>query len=118
MYRRLLIFFIIATASLMLWSCSSNEQVETKKVDDKIISVKAQVVDNRDVNITRTFTGSLTGEKQAVLYAKIAEAVSDVKVSIGQRVNANDILLTLDNNGPSSNYQQSKSLYLNAEGPY
>ncbi len=107
---------LLALAASIISSCS---QSETSKIDEKsATSVKAEVLKPRDVQVTRTFTGSLEGEKQAVIYAKVAEAVQAVYVKEGQDVAANTILVALDKTGPSSNYLQTKSLFANAEKNY
>ena len=93
-------------------SCS-NEQVAEKT--ERVTAVEAMIVGQSNETIERTFTGSLEGERQAVIYAKIAEAVQGVNVKEGQKVSAGQVLLTLDKYGPSSQYQQAQSLYLNAE---
>lgn len=111
-YKILLIFAVIT--SVLVSSCGTSGTDGGDKTE-RVISIKAELVKPRDVQITRNFTGSLEGAKQAVLYAKIAEAVTGVHVREGQSVTANTVLVSLDKNGPSSNYMQSQSLFANAE---
>ncbi|UCG60648.1 MAG: efflux RND transporter periplasmic adaptor subunit [Candidatus Zixiibacteriota bacterium] len=108
---------VILLMTLALTSCGGSETSQGNQ-SERVISVKAEVVSPRNVQVTRTFTGSLEGARQAVLYAKIAEAVTAVDVREGQAVAAGAILVSLDKNGPSSNYLQSRSLYANAEKNY
>ncbi|MEW6413369.1 MAG: efflux RND transporter periplasmic adaptor subunit [Candidatus Zixiibacteriota bacterium] len=107
---------LLALVALTINSCGQNET--SKGEENRAISVKAEILNPRDVEVTRTFTGSLEGERQAVIYAKIAEAVEKVNVSEGESVAANTILVSLDKTGPSSNYLQTKSFYANAEKNY
>ncbi len=108
-------FVGLALIATLIASCS--EQKDIGGVN-RAVSVKAEIVQPQNVQVTGTYTGSLDGEKQAVLYAKISEAVQKVNVDEGQMVKANTTLITLDLTGPSSNYQQAKSLYENAEKNY
>lgn len=109
---------IIGIAALVLAnSCGQSGTTEADKVE-RTISVKAELAKPQDVQITRNFTGSLEGARQANLYAKIAEAVTSVNVREGESVAANTVLVSLDKNGPSSNYLQAKSLFANAEKNY
>ena len=114
--------FIVATIVLMTMlfsSCGGDTDSEAETVEpERAISIKAEVVCLTDAQIVRSFTGSLEGEKQAVIYAKIAEAVDKVAVREGESVKANTILLELDRTGPSSNFLQSQSIFVNAEKNY
>jgi RND family efflux transporter MFP subunit len=98
----------------MLVSCSSEQQTETNH-NDRVISVKAMVIKTGSIDVVKTYAGSLEGEKQAVIYSKIAEAVKFVNVSVGQTVLENQVLIELDESGPSSNLQETFSLYKNSE---
>jgi len=97
---------------LLLTNCGETEQVgET----ERILSVKAMVVESSDKAITTSYTGSIEGERQAVLYAKLAEAVDSIWVKQGETVSAGQVLLSLDRSGPTSSYREVHSTYLNAE---
>ncbi len=115
MKRNIIIFTALGLTALAFGSCGNKDEV---KVAERTISVVARLVQAGNMKVTRTYTGSLEGEKQAIIYAKISEAVQEVNVAEGQSVNADAILISLDKNGPSSNYQQAKSLYQNAEKTY
>ena len=97
---------------LLMGGCSQTEQVQQA---ERVISVKAQVMDITDLELVRTYTGSLEGEKQAVIYAKLAETVDSVPVAEGERVSSGQVLISLDKYGPSSRYNEVLSLYRNSE---
>ncbi|RKX25728.1 MAG: hypothetical protein DRP45_05235 [Candidatus Zixiibacteriota bacterium] len=103
-------------AALLFTGCSSSEQEQ--QVVEQAISVKAVVVSTSDREIVSTYTGSLEGEHQAVLYSKLAEAVDSVWVREGDQVVADQVLLSLDRTGPSSSYRETESRYANAEKTY
>ncbi len=101
---------------LLLSSCSK-QQAQTNNVE-RVVAVKAMIVQSSDRQVTRTYTGSLEGEQQAVLYARLPEAVREIVSHTGSRVKADDIILTLDKFGPSSSYSQAYSVYENARKNY
>jgi membrane fusion protein (multidrug efflux system) len=108
--------FVLLVLSLGICSCGSNQ--DTFEKERPIVAVKVTVVELSDEEIVKTYTGTLEGEKQAVIYAKISEAVKAVHVREGQRVQADQVLISLDKSGPSSRYQEALSLYRNAEKNY
>lgn len=102
--------------ALLFAACSQQEQASNNV--ERVIAVKAIVIQPTDRQITRTYTGSLEGEQQAVLYARLPEAVRDVVSPSGKQVKADDIILTLDKFGPSSSYAQTFSVHENARKNY
>jgi RND family efflux transporter MFP subunit len=99
----------------LVTACSQKQDaVQT----ERILTVKAAVVHPGDREVTRSFTGSLEGERQADLYAKLAEAVDSLWVQVGDRVQANQVVLSLDREGPSSQYREAHSTFLNTEKNY
>jgi len=112
MAKNIIQSIVLMVMAAMTLSCSG-EQVAEKV--ERVTAVECMIVGQSDETTTRTFTGSLQGEQQAVIYAKIAEAVEKVNVKEGESVKAGQVLLTLDKFGPSSQYQQAYSLYQNAE---
>ncbi|MEA3296577.1 MAG: efflux RND transporter periplasmic adaptor subunit [candidate division Zixibacteria bacterium] len=101
--------------SLVLASCGNEESVQIK---ERVISVKTAIVELSSQRVTRSFTASLEGEKQADIYARIAEAVEHVKVCEGQNVSEGQTLIVLDKSGPTSMYRRTESLFRNAEKNY
>ncbi len=93
-------------------ACGDNEVQQSA---DRLVSVNATVVRLTSEQLVKSYTGSLEGEKQAVIYARIAEAVEEVRVKEGQSVRADQVLISLDKTGASSRYLETQSLYLNAE---
>jgi len=106
-----------ALAMLLVAGCGGDKD-DTGKQDEKKVAVKGQIVTVSDSRLTRNFTGTIEGAQQAVMTAKISEAVEDVMVREGDFVKSDDILVRLDHTGPTSSYMQSKSLYQNAEKNY
>lgn len=102
---------------MIMAGCSGGDEEDSGKVE-QTISIKAMVVEPVSKDLRKEYTGTLEGERQAVIYAKIAEAVDKIYVREGDKVKANSAVIGLDKNGPSSNYLQSRSTYKNAEKTY
>lgn len=112
-----LLILSLVLFSLLISSCENAEQAETA-APEKVLSVKATVIKPSGIEITNSYTGSVEGAKQAVIYSKIAEAVDKLNIDEGNVVTAGQVLIELDKTGPSSNLIQAQSLYDNAEKYY
>ncbi|MCM2272277.1 MAG: efflux RND transporter periplasmic adaptor subunit [candidate division Zixibacteria bacterium] len=108
----LLLLVAMITLPLLVSSCGETEQTTQT---ERTIAVNVQTVTPSDETLVRTFTGSLEGEKQAILYAKLAESVREVKAREGESVKADQVIVSLDKDGPSTRYNEVRSLFLNAE---
>ncbi|MDX9858664.1 MAG: efflux RND transporter periplasmic adaptor subunit [candidate division Zixibacteria bacterium] len=106
---------VIAAVGLLLVSCSDPKQTEQS---ERVLAVRADIVHSRTLEMGQTYTGSLEGERQAVLFAKLAESVDSLWVKEDDRVQANEVILSLDKTGPSSKYREARSTFLNAEKNY
>jgi len=105
----------LTICALLLTNISCTEQQTETTAVERVVAVKAMVIQPTDQQVIHTYTGSLQGEQQAVLRARLSEAVKTVHVTEGQRVKADDILITLDKYGPSSQYIQTQSQFQNAK---
>ncbi|MEW5925216.1 MAG: efflux RND transporter periplasmic adaptor subunit [Candidatus Zixiibacteriota bacterium] len=113
------ITILLGAALVMLaaYGCSGDKQ-ESQVVVERAVSVQGTLVAESDAQLTKNFTGTIEGEKQAVLSAKISEAVEKVLVKEGDFVKTDDVLIMLDRKGSSSNYMQASSVFQNAEKNY
>lgn len=113
------VLMILAVAlTLVLQSCG--EKSENIKTTDKTIyvdtiSVEAQSVELKKLTLTKTFSGTLEGEEQANIYAKIPERLMNVKVRVGDYVKSGSVLFELDKGGASSQFYQAQAAFLNAQ---
>jgi membrane fusion protein (multidrug efflux system) len=111
MRYQLTVRVLAALIAAVFLSCTGNkEMAQTVQVS----AVKVQVVQPSDQAVSHTYTGSVEGEQQAVIRAKLSETVQKVHVHEGQVVKEDDLLISLDKTGPSSQYNQTLSLYQNA----
>ena len=120
MKKKNIIYYSVILSMIALFiSCSSNKSDETTEIiTEREIPVKVMIAKESTEEIVKTYTGTLEGKKQAVIYSKIAEAVSKVNVREGNQVKTDQVLVSLDNYGASSSYQQNLALYKNAEKNY
>jgi membrane fusion protein, multidrug efflux system len=109
------ILILIALAAIVAGSCSKKQEAGPV---EKMVAVQAQTVQLTNEDVVRTFTGSLEGERQAVLYSKLAEAVDKVLVHEGQAVKQDQVLLSLDKYGASTRFAEVSSRLQNAEKTY
>ncbi|MFH2036217.1 MAG: efflux RND transporter periplasmic adaptor subunit [Candidatus Zixiibacteriota bacterium] len=114
---RMVYFVIIGLLLAIMAGCSSGNG-DTKEFVENAISVKAMQLGLTSNQLTKSFTGTLEGEKQAVITCKISETVEKIYVTEGDRVKTDDILISLDRSGATSSYVQTKSVYKNAEKNY
>ncbi len=101
---------------LSIWGCSGGNKNQAST--QQSISVKGELIVPTSKELTKTFTGSLEGEKQADILAKISEAVEKIYVQEGENVKIDDIIISLDKSGPTSNYVQAYSVFKNSEKNY
>ncbi len=67
------------------------------------------------MTVTKTYSGTLEGEEQANIVAKISERVTSVNVRVGQVVGPGSIAIGLDKSGVSSQYFQAEANFKNSE---
>lgn len=108
------VLFLSTLAALLVTSCADNNDGVEQQAP-KATPVEAKIVQTSSYDVTRGFTGTLVGEKQAEIHARIAEAVDRVLVTEGQSVKEGQALILLDKGGPASTYRKAESLYRNAE---
>ena len=80
-----LLFTGLIVSAFVLNACgekaSENSQPKTEYTDT--ISVEAENVQLRELNLTKTFSGTLEGEEQANIVSKIPERIMKIKVRVG-----------------------------------
>ncbi len=113
--QRILLFSSLFLGSMLLLSCSKNSEVQQQ---ERVLAVGGHVLSRSTQQLTRTFTGSLEGGEEAIIRAKLSEAVLEVFVKEGERVTRDERLISLDRTGPSSQFREAESVYRNAEKNY
>lgn len=113
-----IITLLIVIGLITLQACSEKKQesdtIDKTKYTDTVY-VETDIAKLRELNITKTFSGTLEGEEQANIVSKIPERITEVKIKVGDFVSRGKVLFILDKGGASSQYFQSQAVYLNAE---
>jgi len=113
-----IVFMLVLGLTLSVFqSCGENPKENTtdKTTYTDTISVETYSVETKELTISKTFSGTLEGEDQANIIAKIAERVMNINARVGDYVKAGDILVELDKSGAQSQFYQAQAAYLNAE---
>jgi RND family efflux transporter MFP subunit len=109
----LLVLFFLVIQACGEKSKETNTTDKTTYIDT--ISVEAQTVELKELSLSKTFSGSLEGEEQANIIAKIPETITKIKVKVGDYVKTGSVLFELNKAGASSMFFQAQAAYLNAE---
>jgi RND family efflux transporter MFP subunit len=116
-----MIMMLVAASLVILQSCG--EKPKEADVKDKTsyvdtISVEAGIVELKELALTKTFSGTLEGEEQANIIAKIPERIMKINVRVGEYVKAGSVLFELDKGGASSQFFQAQAAFLNSQKNY
>lgn len=105
--------------SLIVIQACGEKPEDTTSIDKTTyvdtVSVEAQLIGIKEITISKTFSGTLEGEDQANIIAKIPERIMKVNVKVGEYVKAGNVLFELDKGGASSQFYQAQAAYLNAQ---
>jgi RND family efflux transporter MFP subunit len=105
--------------TLVLIGCVSGTkeqpQAGASASNSNIIPVEVVPVVRQNLSVTKTYSGTLEGEEQANIMAKLSERVTGIKVHVGEAVGAGSVILMLDKSGVTSQYYQAEAGYKNAE---
>jgi len=104
---------------LVLWGCGKKGQSETvtpQKNTELRVDVEKPVTG--ELTEVLSYSGSLSGEEETVLRAKVSETVVSIPVSIGQPVKKGDVLIRFDLATASVQFEQARSSYELAQKTY
>lgn len=107
----------ISLISILIVGCQgkTEEKVESKNILElDTVAVNVVNIIYRDITLSKTYTGSLEGEEQAYVVAKISERIIDIKVRVGDYVEKGRLVVELDKVGAAS-YYQAEAGYLNSK---
>lgn len=106
---------------LMYLACGSGPEERHQpqgKVDSAaagVLSVETAVATRQPLVVSKSYSGSLEGEVQANIVAKISERITDIHAHVGDAVKAQQVILSLDKSGTSSQYYQAEAGFKNSE---
>jgi membrane fusion protein, multidrug efflux system len=114
-FSNLITFFFL---TILIISCQNKieEKTRVKNIAElDTIAVKTAKIEYNDIKLSKTYTGSLEGEEQAYIVAKISERIIDIRVQIGNYVEKGKVIVELDKVGSTSQYYQAEAGYLNSK---
>lgn len=109
----ILIASIVIVTGLSCGGAKKQAVVEEKPVSVTVIPARTQ-----NLAVTRVYSGSLEGLKQANIYASIPVAVVDLPISEGSEIQAGQAVIILDKQGVASQFQQAEAVYTQARDDF
>lgn len=110
---------LLLASSLALTSCGKKdaeaENRTAKKEKSDSVSVITARVETTSMSLTKTYTGTLEGDKQANIVSQLAERIVDIPVKVGDNVRAGQVIVKLDKGGLTSQYYQAQSNLQNVQ---
>jgi RND family efflux transporter MFP subunit len=100
---------------MLLVSVSCQGKKKDAGIEQKPIAVTVSAAVTRNITISKTYTGTLEGFKQAKIYSSIPEAVVELPITEGSQVDAGQSVILLDKEGMTSRYRQSEAIYQDAK---
>lgn len=117
-YRGPFLAILVLTVSLTLFDgCGTRDRdpdVRKAAARTDSIPVQVAVAQPKDLMVTKTYSGTLEGEEQANIVAKISERITNIKFHVGDFIKPGQTVLSLDKSGPSSQYYQAEASFENA----
>jgi RND family efflux transporter MFP subunit len=112
--RKTILMLLLTILAIAAISCGNNKNKDAAAVE-KSVAVTVSEVKNDNIIIRKTYTGTVEGLKQANIYASIPEAVVDLPIPKGSRVESGQPVIILDKNGPASHYTQAYAQFIDAK---
>ena len=112
----LLAALAVTALSLVLGCGPAKQKAEatTMNAGAEVVPVETALVERQALAVTKSYIGSLEGEAQANIVAKISERVTAIHSSVGQSVAKGRTIISLDKSGATSQYFQAEANYKNA----
>lgn len=114
-------FCLVSSCMIAFTGCGAGKKEQAKAEPNAVVTVvpvQATVAEKMSLNVMKTFSGSLEGEDQANIVAKISERVTGINAVSGSSVEAGHTVITLDKSGVSSQFYQSEANYKNSTKTY
>jgi len=86
--------------------------------EEKPVAVTVAAVAKGNLAISKTYSGTIEGWKQAKIYASIPEAIVELPFSEGSLVEAGQPVVKLDKEGSASHFRQAEAMYQDAKDNY
>lgn len=103
------------TVLALLAGCSTQKADPAAGNAAITVPVEVAAVQKGILAVGRTYSATLEGEEQANIVSKISERIAGVHVRVGAHVPANQLIISLDKTGASSQFYQAEASFRNAE---
>ncbi len=110
--RRAIIMVTILSIMVLI-GCGQKQNNNT--LEPERVAIETATAAYGSLTVSKNYSGTIEGLEHAEITAKLGETVEKIKVSQGEKVKTGQLLLTLDEGGPSSQYRQAQALYINAK---
>lgn len=112
---RVNVFTIPVTLLILLPLACSKGDSSNLAEESPAVAVRTAKVEQAPFALRTTLAGTLKGDRQTVLVAKLSGTVAGVSITVGEQVARGQRLLDLDRGGVQSQYRQTEALYRDAE---
>ncbi|MCF7810716.1 efflux RND transporter periplasmic adaptor subunit [bacterium] len=120
MKRAFLILIALAVVALLIYRFIERRSVEATRTIALIqaeegypVEVEPAITGN--FSMTRKFTGTVIGEKEAIVVSSLPEYISSISVREGQYVEKDAVICELSRDNPNAGYAQAKLAYDNIQ---
>ena len=112
--------FLLAILILTCLGCGSAEKERNRSGGGaagghQIVPVEVAIAERKNMTVAKTYSGTLEGEEQANIVAKISERITGINAEVGQAVQTGQVLVSLDKSGGSSQYYQAEANFKNTQ---
>jgi len=104
----------LGIVSVFILGCSG-KKATGETAQKEAVAIESVPVEQGIFPLNVKAGGTLKGDRQTKILAKVMTTVLEIPVKRGRMVNEGDILIKLDPDGVQSNYRQSEAVYLNSE---
>lgn len=106
MKKKIKALLLIVVISVALGACTKKDAEEIIKEED-YIAVEVDVIESKELSNHRVINGKVISDDEILISPEISGKVSQINVSLGDRVNKGDILFSIEKNDLERNLQQA-----------
>ncbi len=111
--KQIIQVFLITTLIVNIWGCGQDK--ESTEEDVALRSVRSMVVSTPENGLTRTFSGTAKADLQSNLSFRVSGTIQTLEIKVGDRLQADQLIATLDPSDYQLQAQQSVANLAQAE---
>ncbi len=118
---------MLLLAMILLSSCSEDEKKKDDSIESKSMAkiyeeqgfpVKISTIENSSIVKWKEYSGTLEGTDQGLVFANLGDNIDKINVSIGDRVEKNQIIAEFSTSNIQARYRQAEIQYQTVERSY